>query len=511
MYYKYTDSDVAPTLRDLDLAGMEIFNDWWSTYVPEHKKTLIQKIMRTYYFEQIGSETPDRFIHHINAHLERIMPYYNQLYMSELIKINPLVNHSLVTNGRSIENMLSKVNATDDRYSRAVRDFVGLSDRAGNEDKGIKSNVQVTDDKQENTLYKKYGEEDITDHSKTDGTEDEKTHNDKVTNGLVTKNETENDRTTTDRDLDRTVTESPEETTTKEMNWGQTEEGTEQVAGHTTGTESGVKEWKEVKDNDAKTTTDTKLTETSRSSSEKDYADTPQGQLTVGSDGDTLGLRKDYLTNVTWNSENSSHNADTNQTVDYQEDETKDHNETSSGNNEGTSQTDTTKHHQKGGTDTETTTKGGQNVIDTVESEGTTKSENRDLNATTTDKTTVTDDGTRDLSTTEETAATRAKDWKEAGDSSTANTGTQTTDTVGNTTTTSTDTQNTRENSDTTDTSSHQESKDETETKDKGETQVAEGFMNVSASALLEAFRKTFLNIDSMIIEELRDNFMLVY
>lgn len=108
----------APTLRDLEKAGVQIFNDWWSTYIPEHRQTLERKIMHTYYFEEIGCETPDRFVHYLNTHLERIMPYYNQLYASELIKINPMLNHSIEVNGRSIENLLKKANTTDDKFAK---------------------------------------------------------------------------------------------------------------------------------------------------------------------------------------------------------------------------------------------------------------------------------------------------------------------------------------------------------------------------------------------------------
>ena len=42
-------------------------------------------------------------------------------------------------------------------------------------------------------------------------------------------------------------------------------------------------------------------------------------------------------------------------------------------------------------------------------------------------------------------------------------------------------------------------------------TEQTTGFYNVSQSKLLEDYRKTFLNIDLMIIEELRDLFLVIW
>lgn len=60
-------------------SGYEIFDDSWTTFVEMHKKELCDKIIRHYFFCEIGQETPDRFKHYLNEHLARIMPYYNQL------------------------------------------------------------------------------------------------------------------------------------------------------------------------------------------------------------------------------------------------------------------------------------------------------------------------------------------------------------------------------------------------------------------------------------------------
>lgn len=510
MYYRIEEGNYSPTLGELERSGMPIFNDWWTTYVPEHKPELIRKIMHTYYFEQIGAETPDRFVHYINAHLERIMPYYNQLYASELIKISPLVNYALETNGRSIENLLTKANTTDDKFAKAIRDFAGITDKSGLEISDTHSTSSSQKDDIGHDEYSKDGTENIKDHNVTSGTEDEKTHETKVLDGNKNTTETEGTTVTDTRNLDKTETENPNETTVKKMEWGATETGSENVTGKDVSDSSGTKEWTETKDDDATTKTTTTLKETSSSDSEKDYADTPQKQLNTSGDS-TLSIRRDYLTNVTWNDESSTHDSTSNQDVKYADDETKTHNENTTDKNttDRTSTTDTSK--QKGGIDTETSTHTGTNITKTEETEYNDSVKNRNLSSGTTEKETTNTDGTRDLNSAEESSATRDKEWTEKGQSDSTMNTTATNESNVNAKSNNSSTEQTHENSDLSQSSTATQNKTTEETTDKGTTTITSGFMNVSSSALLEAFRKTFLNIDNMIIEELRDNFMLVY
>lgn len=512
MYYKpFEESNVSPTLRDLVSNGVVIFNDWWDTFIPEHKAELCKKIIHTYYFEQIGSETPEKFVWYLNSQLERIMPYYNQLYQSELIKIDPLLNHSINASGRSIENLLTKANTTDDKFAKAIRDFAGVTDKTEESSSigNVKNNTATN--KTGTQEYSKQGTEDITDKMTATGTEDETKKGNLTGNTIIDETGNETTNNTVERDLTGKETETPNETTVKKMDWGATETGKESMTGNTTSDGNGTKNWTETIDDDATTDTTTNLSETSTSSGEKDYADTPQKQLNIAADGSTNQIRKDYLTNVTWTDESSSHKADTTQKVDYQDDQTKTHEETTTdkNNTDKTETTDTTK--TKGGTDTETDTHTGTNVTDNTEHETTvsngTKNTTNNSNKNQTENTSE----TRDLDTTDNSTTTRDKDWTEHGNSSEQEniTSASVTDSanIGN----SSGTQQTKETSDLSQSSTSTQNKETSETTDKGTTNITSGFMNVSASSLLEAFRKTFLNIDNMIIEELRDNFMLIY
>ena len=58
----------------------------------EYRKVLYKKILKHYYTREIGAETVGLWQLWMNTKLEEVMPYYNQLYESELIKIEPLRN-----------------------------------------------------------------------------------------------------------------------------------------------------------------------------------------------------------------------------------------------------------------------------------------------------------------------------------------------------------------------------------------------------------------------------------
>ncbi len=78
----------------------------------EWKRQLEQLIKDYYYFHEIGFETIDRFKHVLKAKLNLIMPYYNDLYLTTLLDIDPLLtihiketldNEKVLTDNRSID------------------------------------------------------------------------------------------------------------------------------------------------------------------------------------------------------------------------------------------------------------------------------------------------------------------------------------------------------------------------------------------------------------------------
>lgn len=68
----------------------------WVTAYPifdeKFRDTLNAYIKNHFMFREIGFETPAMFDHYIGMTLSEIMPYYNELFKTTLLEINPLVN-----------------------------------------------------------------------------------------------------------------------------------------------------------------------------------------------------------------------------------------------------------------------------------------------------------------------------------------------------------------------------------------------------------------------------------
>lgn len=67
-----------------------VFNFSFPIFDEKYRNVLETKILRHYYTREIGLETVGLWKLKLNTKLNEIMPYYNQLYKSELIEFNPL-------------------------------------------------------------------------------------------------------------------------------------------------------------------------------------------------------------------------------------------------------------------------------------------------------------------------------------------------------------------------------------------------------------------------------------
>jgi hypothetical protein len=68
---------------DLGLKDYPIFDE-------PYREQLNNKIIQHYYFREIGFETEALFKNRLNQKMNEIMPYYNQMYESSKLKIDPL-------------------------------------------------------------------------------------------------------------------------------------------------------------------------------------------------------------------------------------------------------------------------------------------------------------------------------------------------------------------------------------------------------------------------------------
>lgn len=73
----------------IEKARPSVFSFDYPIFNPDYKATLEHKIMRHYYMQEIGLETVGQWKLKLEDKLNLIMPYYNQLYESAQLKIEP--------------------------------------------------------------------------------------------------------------------------------------------------------------------------------------------------------------------------------------------------------------------------------------------------------------------------------------------------------------------------------------------------------------------------------------
>lgn len=85
----------------------KVFDFNFPIFDESYRTVLETKILRHYYTREIGLETAGLWKLKLNTKLNEIMPFYNQLYKSELIEFNPLYDVEL-TRERKIEGKGTK-------------------------------------------------------------------------------------------------------------------------------------------------------------------------------------------------------------------------------------------------------------------------------------------------------------------------------------------------------------------------------------------------------------------
>lgn len=97
----------------IELARVKIFDFNYPTFTPEHKIILETKILKHYYFREIGVETFGQWKYKLNMKLNEIMPLYVKLYESETLDFNPLTNTSITRVGKNTGITNENMNETN--------------------------------------------------------------------------------------------------------------------------------------------------------------------------------------------------------------------------------------------------------------------------------------------------------------------------------------------------------------------------------------------------------------
>lgn len=113
----------------LDKCWNKVFNFDFPIFDEKYRQVLCRKILKHYYTREIAHETVGRWKLALNAKLNEIMPYYNQLYKSELLEFNPFYDVDLTRSreGSGTSNRTSNNTETNSGTSKNVSSGSGTS------------------------------------------------------------------------------------------------------------------------------------------------------------------------------------------------------------------------------------------------------------------------------------------------------------------------------------------------------------------------------------------------
>ena len=113
----------------LDKCWNKVFNFNFPIFDENYRQVLCRKILKHYYTREIAHETVGRWKLALNAKLNEIMPYYNQLYKSELLEFNPFYDVDLTRSreGSGTSNRTSNNTETNSGTSKNVSSESGTN------------------------------------------------------------------------------------------------------------------------------------------------------------------------------------------------------------------------------------------------------------------------------------------------------------------------------------------------------------------------------------------------
>lgn len=113
----------------------KIFNFTYPIYDESYRNVLNTKILKHYYFREIGLETVGLFRSFLDRKLNEIMPYYNQLYKSTLLEFNPFYDVELTrehnTSRKDDENIKRIDNTTQKTDETKTDTYTSISSDIG--------------------------------------------------------------------------------------------------------------------------------------------------------------------------------------------------------------------------------------------------------------------------------------------------------------------------------------------------------------------------------------------
>ena len=155
-----TDSEGYTSTRDIiEKSRVKIFDFDYPIFDENYRSVLETKIIKHYYTREIAAETVGLWKLWLDERMNNIMPYYNQLYKSELLEFNPLYDTDITTDSnRKInheENTTDKNVRTDNLNNKNTRTDNLSTDNSHEDhdtDSGTNNNLTAYSDTPQNGL-----------------------------------------------------------------------------------------------------------------------------------------------------------------------------------------------------------------------------------------------------------------------------------------------------------------------------------------------------------------------
>ena len=145
-----TDSEGYTSTRDIiEKSRAKIFDFDYPIFDENYRSVLETKIIKHYYTREIAAETVGLWKLWLDDRMNNIMPYYNQLYKSELLEFNPLYDTDITTDSNR------KINHDENTTDNNVRTDNLSTDNSHEDhdtDSGTNDNLTAYSDTPQNGL-----------------------------------------------------------------------------------------------------------------------------------------------------------------------------------------------------------------------------------------------------------------------------------------------------------------------------------------------------------------------
>lgn len=117
----------------IEKAAPLIFDFPFPMFDESYRAVLEQKILKHFYTREIGLETVGLWKLKLDTKMNEIMPYYNQLYKSELLEFNPLYDVDLKTERTVTRDETENLSGTEskNRNENGTKDTAGTDSDTG--------------------------------------------------------------------------------------------------------------------------------------------------------------------------------------------------------------------------------------------------------------------------------------------------------------------------------------------------------------------------------------------